>query len=293
MVMDYDLSHDALLHPQRRAVFQGVIPAIEEQPQEFSRNTALFLSHASHLAYYDEDDIAETLPRVGLELSTFFSAESTHAYLAIGNRHAILAFRGTEPDEWEDIKTDGDFRLAPLSGAEVHSGFLEALDLIWPDIATLLGTIEKPVLFTGHSLGGALAVLAASQGSPAAVYTYGAPKVGTSSFQALVQGIPILRVENCCDIVPNLPPELLGYRHVGDQFFLTDDGSILKGPPMTTILQHHSRAELRYTAELALFDSEKALNRWMVDHAIPNYTRAIQRLSETALRGDNEKSLVQ
>jgi hypothetical protein len=83
------------------------------------------------------------------------------------------------------------------------------------DAVTALSTGEMPRVFvTGHSLGGALAVLAASvllsegRQQIAAVYTYGQPRVGDPEFSAAFDaklGALTFRYVNDLDIVPHVP----------------------------------------------------------------------------------------
>ena len=71
------------------------------------------------------------------------------------------------------------------TGGKIHSGFNEAFSQVSVEIQTILNKEEyknKPLFITGHSLGGALAVIAAKKlthkGGMAACYTFGSPRVG-------------------------------------------------------------------------------------------------------------------
>lgn len=84
------------------------------------------------------------------------------------------------------------------------------------------------VIATGHSLGGALAILAAgvlrSQGITIDLYTYGAPKVGLASLADYITDTSkgaTYRVTHKADPVPKLPPALLGYRHSSPEYYIT------------------------------------------------------------------------
>jgi predicted lipase len=99
----------------------------------------------------------------------------------------IVAFRGTRIDQFADILADISFLPALTSDGLVHSGFHKALlaggvwDAAKAHIDGILG--EQVILFTGHSLGAALATIARRmyrdpQGRPLALYTFGSPRVG-------------------------------------------------------------------------------------------------------------------
>lgn len=116
-----------------------------------------------------------------------------HALIArCPDRGIVLAFRGTV--DFYGWCTDLNFRLSPLDehGKEkIHKGFNDALDSGWAKIAAEISALSEdkslPIWVTGHSLGGALATLAAvrlkSDGfTMAPLYTYGAPPVGNHEF---------------------------------------------------------------------------------------------------------------
>src|SRR5213079_949071 len=68
---------------------------------------------------------------------------------------------------------------------------------------------DKPLFLTGHSMGGALAVLTACRLAkmgrpPVAIYTFGAPRVGDRNFCA-GYSLPTYRIINGLDLVPEMP----------------------------------------------------------------------------------------
>jgi triacylglycerol lipase len=68
---------------------------------------------------------------------------------------------------------------------------------------------DKPLLITGHSLGGALATIATKRlkhkAGIAACYTFGSPRVGDEEWIANIK-TPIYRLVNAADCVTMLPP---------------------------------------------------------------------------------------
>jgi len=207
--------------------------------------------------------------------------------------YIVIAFRGTEKelDDWlTDVNAVPATGLA--EGIKVHKGFWEALHNGRDDqgrnvlerITAICksddakdGELDLPCYFTGHSLGGALALLAtrelATKNVAGACYTYGAPRVANYEYFKNMK-TPVYRVVNSSDIVPRVPPgagmgivlkavqgvrwvtqfipgvseplkwlelnidQLNGYRHHGDQRYLTDvkSGSLaglrlLSNPP--------------------------------------------------------------
>jgi hypothetical protein len=97
---------------------------------------------------------------------------------------------------------------------------------------------------TGHSLGGALASLAAgvlrSQGQTVDLYTYGQPKVGlealAENLSSTSRGVSY-RVAHKNDPVPKLPPALLGYRHISPEYYVTSGNGVIVTEADVQVLQ--------------------------------------------------------
>lgn len=157
----------------------------------------------------------EALRAANFELLETFAHDGTEALLARLSKTEdseegmlILAFRGTQPgitDVLTDVKAD--LVTAPKQG-RIHRGFLEAFERVSDAIERAL---EKhagpPVYITGHSLGGALAIVATrylERNGTGACYTFGGPRVGDDAF---FEGIktPVYRVVNAADGVARVP----------------------------------------------------------------------------------------
>lgn len=154
----------------------------------------------------------------------------------------IVAFRGTS--SLEDFITDADFfttRINMNSDERVHLGFYKALKSVEMRLKNRLDEIIArrpggPIIFTGHSLGGALAILAAFYlkhfFNIGAVYTFGAPDVGNALFAKhyeRLMGGATFALGNACDPVTWLPPYRFGFRRVGRFYFLTGVSWIKSG----------------------------------------------------------------
>lgn len=103
-------------------------------------------------------------------------------------KHAILVCRGT--DGGHDWLTDINTKPASsLTGHTVHSGFNQAFNCFRKELLECVERSKSNVLHcVGHSLGGAMANLAADTVASAnlntkvILYTFGAPRIGTFSF---------------------------------------------------------------------------------------------------------------
>lgn len=168
----------------------------------------------------------------------FFSKNGSAGFVAVCRDRVMVAFRGTEEHDKADWGHDLDIGLVPRLGGRVHEGFSNSLDSLWPQMSAeskrLVTEEERPVFLTGHSMGGAMATLAALELAndgitPRAVYTYGSPPVGDAAFAAAYdKAVPgTHRVVNQTDDVPRLLAP--GYEHVGEERYLSSDGDAQTG----------------------------------------------------------------
>ncbi|MBB5509547.1 lipase family protein [Paraburkholderia atlantica] len=125
----------------------------------------------------------------------------------------VVAFPGSDNGAcWE-----ADFDVLPVSvpgAGEVHSGFLNAWRAI--SVPVLAAIAGQPVTLVGHSLGAAIALMAAmdmtiSGNPPAAVYCFEPPRVSPDmTLRTLLASVPLHLFKNGLDIVPDVP---LGWQH--------------------------------------------------------------------------------
>ena len=185
----------------------------------------------------------------------------TQAYIFRTSRFMVLAFRGSqEPKDWLTnfttqlrnltIQKNGIVSISSYKG-RVHAGFFLAWAIIegavlaqisqWQLEAAEKGEALPPLYITGHSLGGALATIAAAALSDngidvAGVYTFGQPRVGdrlfVSQLNSHING-KVFRFVNHNDIVPHVPPPFSVwnptrlYGHVGIVKYFDAKGTII------------------------------------------------------------------
>jgi predicted lipase len=205
----------------------------------------------------------------------------------------IIAFRGSSSvKDWildaEFFRTTFRF-LEDLSG-QVHTGFLTAFSSIHAELASNLktrGLGNAPIFVTGHSLGGALAILCALELSRegynlAQVVTFGQPRVGNKAFKAIYDarlGDKTFRVVNEEDIVarlPHLPSFTDLYWHVGSEAFITwlDDEPVI----------NPSRFRLLLSDILGIYRAWKAngpiaMADILWDHKLDKYQSRLERMT--------------
>jgi len=197
-------------------IFEG-----DTRLQVLKAQLKVVLSESPSSAVEGKSGLEKILKEVSCDLVDVFSVEGTQAFLCTrevklqseqAKTIAFLVFRGTEPKDFRDIKTDARAALQNVNidgeELEMHSGYLEAFELVRAEIEIALKKTKcDQLIITGHSLGGALAVVATrllASDTTGACYTFGAPPIDTIAVQNQLK-TPVYEIINEVDIVPRLP----------------------------------------------------------------------------------------
>ena len=230
---------------------------------------ALFLAHCANAAY-ERASVSDYkhYDQIAFDaVESFEGPNDTQGFVGATDKAIVVAFRGTEPDRWTDWCTDLNSAQKLWLSCQVHTGFATAHDGVankYVELVRKMRTNNQAIFTTGHSLGGALAVLAAArcvlgdlstgEGRPESgltvrgVYTYGQPRVGDWQFAAAYEdalGLKTFRFVNRDDVVPRVPLASTGFRHVGRRFYFDHRGVLeerdraadLVGPRIKAALQ--------------------------------------------------------
>jgi hypothetical protein len=169
------------------------------------------------------------------------------------SRRVVVAFRGTEPRSLYNWVENLDAAHSTLPSADaaagegrVHAGFQDAYASVRKQLISHLIKLRTKyermwrhveVEISGHSLGGALSTLAAVELEAlgfrvASVSTFGSPRVGDQVFANFIGGKfgdRMRRWTHAHDVVPSLPPRVLGYHHVPTEVFQNASGGYILG----------------------------------------------------------------
>ena len=198
------------------------------------RNNYL-LSQLSALVYKEEqeiqDQIVEWNTRGGTSLKVYVENVESFRFMIIStSEFIIVAFRGTI--NYQNWLADFDLKKVPFDDGvgEVHQGFYDSVLKMENAVDKAVRKISvgsEKIYVTGHSLGGAQAVIWAYTFSSlkqfVSIHTYGVPRIGNSDLinfmdQSLHSEKPnakskVFRMVNAWDPVPHVP--YFGYYHVG------------------------------------------------------------------------------
>lgn len=283
MEVSYSAAKEDLFYPARHAIFF---------PNGRPASGAALCAEMARLAYarrepnfeFDRDRILQVITGVGFPDCKFFEkptgpqGQGSHGFLASdpAGKLAVLSFRGTDANDPSDLMDDGDALPEPwIGGGRVHSGFGAALAEIWDQVLPALTALGATrLLITGHSLGAAMATLAASLQLPASLYTFGSPRVGNAEFVAALESKQLdnHRYVDCCDLIARIPPEgLLGYMHLGRPYYIDLGRRVQqRDPDDPYIVEDQKKAEVQYIEKYSWKIGNVAL-RPLADHAPVNY----------------------
>lgn len=146
--------------------------------------------------------------------------------------------RGTDFETMNDLLANVNVTRTKdtiLSNIWIHMGFVVEANKVWDRILQFVYSHAckhyHKLIFTGHSLGGAIALLMAARMAHTCpilfseCFTFGAPCIGGVSWAhwfSLQKNLTHIRFDHNNDIVPKLKSlQLMGYRHVGTRMYIT------------------------------------------------------------------------
>tara|TARA_R110001606_G_scaffold114048_1_gene241293 strand:+ start:593 stop:1462 length:870 start_codon:yes stop_codon:yes gene_type:complete len=202
-------------------------------------------------------------------------------FLSSADGVQTIAIRGTA--NLENAMLDLDLELKPdtILDIKLHQGFGSGAKAVFEDIKPLL-TKDQPIHLTGHSLGGAIAVILAmylqNDGYPVEqVITFGQPKVTNVTGANKFDNLPLIRVVTPNDIVPLVPPlspmqikDLDIFWHMGEEVILLGNKKFTQTSGVKSML--------RATKFTTSIPSEKNLQA----HQMATYLKLIDQLQTSA-----------
>jgi len=165
-------------------------------------------------------------------------------FIAQRDSDVVVAIRGTDGVlEWMKDFEFEFVRFPFVDAGSVEAGFSgfystfrtdrnNTAPRVFDALAKLIaGGAVKTLRIAGHSLGSALATLLAidvaanSDFTTPIVYTFASPRVGDKVFAGTYDGLieTSWRIANVNDIVPQLPPQFVGYVHVDAEYPINSD----------------------------------------------------------------------
>ena len=250
----------------------------------YDRQNALIFAKLSDLAYQDKEEIFGELKQSGFYKHHFIDnpETGTQGFIAANDQHLVIVFRGTQL-QLKDLTTDAEIKLVVGDAGKVHRGFFKAFNSIRGELELKIQEFQdnqQRIWLSGHSLGAAIATLAAmrlalQEISIEGFYNYGSPRVGDGDFVSALQTQLTgrsFRVRNNNDVVTRVPVAgifLLRYRHIDSLVYFDSQGKRREGMGMMAMLIDHFRGHLDDIGELG--------SDGLKDHKIASYLKVLER----------------
>jgi triacylglycerol lipase len=231
----------------------------------------LTFAKIAETTYANPKDSKSKFKALGYTIVEFFDVDGAQAYLLKGTDAHVLSFRGTEVTQKSDVLADLKAgKNVEASGGKVHVGFKGEINKVWPAITVSLANIDN-VYITGHSLGAAMATIAASriQTKVIALVTFGSPRSGNREFVNSL-AVTHYRVQNNCDDVTKVPFMLMGFAHHGTHKYMNFNGEFRDLTPWQQI-KDMIRSRLKARAK-----GQKFIG--VFDHLMANYIAKLEKL---------------
>jgi triacylglycerol lipase len=236
---------------------------LTEQLLEFAKISAT--------TYENPKDSKSKFKALGYTIVEFFDVDGAQGYLLKGTDLHVLSFRGTEVTQKSDVLADLKAgKNLEACGGKVHVGFKDELNKLWPTITKSLANIDT-LYVTGHSLGAAMATIAASriQTKVIALITFGSPRAGNQEFVNSL-AVTHYRVQNNCDDVTKVPFKLMGFAHHGTHKYMNFTGEFRDLTPWQQV-KDMARSRLKARAK-----GQKYIG--VFDHMMTNYISKLEKL---------------
>ncbi|OIP99844.1 MAG: hypothetical protein AUK35_05735 [Zetaproteobacteria bacterium CG2_30_46_52] len=255
------------------------------------RSTAMFnqlklYAEIAHAAYLPKNEAQVIVETEGYKLVDYGNVPGVEVnYFIAANdklKHQIITVRGTA--NVENAMVDISLKLSPDKHANIalHQGFSEAAEGIYKALLPKLNK-DYTISTTGHSLGGAVAVVLAmfldkDQYRLGPVVTFGQPKVTNVSGAQAFSHLDISRVVTSLDLVPLVPPldvmdinNIDIYWHLGKEIVLLHDNdyALLEG----------IKSMLRSAKVINTTPTEENLD----DHRMSGYLQHVIRRTQAAM----------
>ena len=202
------------------------------------KEKSLLFAKLSSIAYNNIKEAKSQAKKLGFTTVEFYEKDGAQAYRFMNKEDLVIACRGTQPTEFNDLKAD--LKALPVMAetvGRVHIGFKTEVDDIWPMIEEDINrktNVSKTLWFCGHSLGAAMATIMASRAKhnvelndPVELFTYGSPRVGWKKYCNSLDVVHH-RWKNNNDIVTTVPLAIMGFKHHGTQHYINAYGNVRK-----------------------------------------------------------------
>ena len=236
---------------------------------------AVALSRAARLAYNNAVECATFSKQWGFTRRRLIDRRETQCLVMGNSSVVVVSFRGTEPGKLKDWMSDLDTQFCDACFGRVHNGFNMAISHVWDELNACVAEYQdkgQSLWIAGHSLGAALATLAAARwrsiDKPVhGLYSFGGPRVGDRVFERAFDqdfGARNFRFVNNADLVTRVPLRTMGYSHTGTTLCFDEKGKLESDPGVWDTFLNRMQGRIEDLGKLGPAD----LKQHSIDHYV-------------------------
>ena len=237
---------------------------------------AVIFAEIASAAYNDNDDTV--FKNLGFTKTKFIDNEGAQAYASCSKDEIIIACRGTQPTQPNDLLADLNTIPKRHGSGWVHQGFRTEARKVIDDILDFVKKNKnRDIYVTGHSLGAAMALYVTQEleyagFAPKLLMSYGQPRLGNADYVDNIK-TEHYRFVNCNDLVTHVPPRAMLFKHHGKLCYINFYGNIR---PVTNWqrFKDQLRGRIRAWKKGEFFDGIR-------DHGMNNYIRKLANIRDS------------
>ena len=203
-----------------------------------TKHKRVLFAKFAKMAYKPIEETRNFARSNGFTKTKLIDIEGAQVYFFNSKTDIVIAARGTQPSELNDLYADLEiFKADSVTGFKVHQGFKEEVDKVYDSILALVEQhhdkpVSKKIWVCGHSLGGAMATILAQRLEHTGgfdvntLFTFGSPRAGGPKFSAWCnKHLKHQRFVNNNDVVPCVPT-VFRWRHNGQCNYIKSTGEV-------------------------------------------------------------------
>lgn len=238
---------------------------------------ALKMCRFSEIVYNNSDIATQQLSTDGYSYNRWFGNQDTQGFVAFNPdiNELVICFRGLPILNVKTFfKYTNLIQKKTINIGRVHYKFYNSFHIVSEDIVNYISTLPIDsntfIVCTGHSLGAAIATIAAEKLNAHELYTFGSPRVGNRTFVNCLhrKNIKHYRFVNNNDIITVLPFAFLGYAHFEKAIYFNYYGKI-RQPNLWQRIKDRTRGSLRASIKYEVYNN-------LFDHGIRKYYHKVK-----------------
>lgn len=251
----------------------------QKQTKEFDINRAYVCAILSTLVYEPKATQLLMLRQNGFQNIKSITRKKSNILMATLANDLYISFMGSDFSNINDLIDNINAEWAQEGISKVHKGYKTHIDLFWPIIEKYTRMhVEKQIIITGHSMGGACGQIGNYRLSNSIGYYFGSTRVVDDKIANSTTST-VYHIRHRYDIVPFYPLRFFGFARIGKSFVIKNN-LLLAKPPKWYHLVNSAFQTILYLIMVGVTKISKGknhfINKALVNHQIDNYIKSLE-----------------